>query len=403
MTSHTRLTFIAFAILISLSQAASAGQEGKGAFTVKNTATGMILTAGDANIQINPNPIEPAGLKLLIETVNKLPLPETYLAKMLEWILPTGLAGRSYFKVDAGAFGPAERKALLAAYQNVYGYRLKPGQELALTAVTVGQQTFLLPEFDQVQNGETRQAALLFHEALWVLNPEWPHKRVVTLEVAIQNYLSRPAGSSKFDPIFMTYLEFLFADPALPLIAAFTTDLENGTLPFQTKEGRLSLPQLFGGRTDVVTVQGNADTYFGINDLSRARYSLYQLSQKYPRALFPMELYKRIGNMSQSRLIGVCPAARHGTQKSLAAQIASSGWIDFRQTTELDPTLDPFMESLWNEKLRTYGEKEKHWLRKPYAAAFRIHVNKWPKQCGPLVLRIELANLEAMARALFQE
>lgn len=180
---------------------------------------GNLLTFGEANVRIFPEGLDDVpGLSLAIDFFKRLPLPDSSRGQLLSALIPVG--ARQYFKIDENDLGNEKRKILLKNYRQALGDKI-PADALRIVAVTVAKETYLLPGFFQLKDDFSR-AAILFHEALWAMNPNLGYKTVLASEVHFEKYLKENASKPElsFDSKFMQTLKIVTGDTFLGIAAA---------------------------------------------------------------------------------------------------------------------------------------------------------------------------------------
>ena len=127
------------------------------------------------------------GMNLLVKTIQAMPIHDDEKNKLLAAVLPS--KERPYYRLGSDFLDPAERSALIKKYAELLGI---PEAQVTLFAVTnpLFQRTVLFPEFYDLKS-ERSQAALLFHESLWLLGVT-DYNTIVQAEAALQNYLENP-------------------------------------------------------------------------------------------------------------------------------------------------------------------------------------------------------------------
>jgi hypothetical protein len=127
------------------------------------------------------------GMDLLVTTIRAMPIHDEEKNKLLSVVLPS--KERPYYRLGTDFLDPAERSGLIKKYSELLSI---PKDQVTLFAVTNSalRRTVLFPEFYDLKS-ERAQAALLFHESLWILGvPDY--YTIVQAEAALQNYLEHP-------------------------------------------------------------------------------------------------------------------------------------------------------------------------------------------------------------------
>ena len=162
------------------------------------------------------------ALQNLITSVVKMDLPEYYKGDFLQDIIPG--TNRHYFLIDSIS---AEEEARLVA---IYKSMIHAPSGVAVAAVTVQRDTFLIRKRFENEANDFHREKTLFHEALWADGyPIKSYQDVVNAEVTYGEYLQ----NRQFD-LFPTklYLEMtqILNDPGLLLASALIYDLRKGNI-----------------------------------------------------------------------------------------------------------------------------------------------------------------------------
>lgn len=194
---------------------------------------GNVLTLAQAGIEIPiieaPASENVAEIKVVASLIEKLALSDGIRGNLLRLLEPNG--ARKYFKIEERDLNPEKRAKLLAAYYSVIGQAVPPEDELTLVALTIGSETFLLPEFYKLSDSSAR-AAILFHEALWVRNPKLRLSSVLRAEIAIEKLLRSGAIQQKviYDFELFQVLKEALQDRYLGVVGAARKDFEKGPM-----------------------------------------------------------------------------------------------------------------------------------------------------------------------------
>lgn len=204
---------------------------------------GVYKTFYSAGLYIHPQmETEIPGSELLSNVILDLAGDDTIATKLLSTALPMG--ERKFYKVLESKMDDKVMDRLLAEYARIVD---QPADNLTIFAITdVGtQSTYLLPSFYKLS--EIEQAAILFHEAYWILNPKADYAEVVSAEMEFQKFLElKDAG--KYDMGFPKLLGRLMNDPTIPLKAAFRVDALSGkAASLISKDGKMKVNDLFLG------------------------------------------------------------------------------------------------------------------------------------------------------------
>lgn len=207
---------------------------------------GRYMTYYTARIPIKPAPastLQIPGMSYLLEKLSALTVLDEAKTQLLRATLPSGV--REYHIVPAEALSPEVRKSIVAEYAKIFHC---PESDVALFAVTdpLRNTTALFPEFFKLT--ETEQAAILFHESLWVSGKILTYQEVLDLEAAAQAYFETPQDEDAFynfhykiSNLFTPYLNNL-------LLATLYFDRANpaAKLASTAQDGKILLQDLMG-------------------------------------------------------------------------------------------------------------------------------------------------------------
>ena len=259
--------FVLFALVSSSAQAGSEGHGGGG--VIRN---GRYLTFGSAGVQIGLKPIAKVpGLPLVISVFQGMPLDDVWKGRLLSSVFPMG--ARQYFALDSADLSAERRAALIQSYSDAIGAQV-PVASLVIFAITSGTETFLLPEFFELN--ETQQAAILFHEGLWEISTDLTYRFVVDAEIAFENYVTQQKPNYAYDEALFLKLGALFKNNMIPALAAAKDDFGNG---------RLASLLNAGGALPIETIFGDhlfADDSLTFNSRSRWNAHLVQMILAHP-------------------------------------------------------------------------------------------------------------------------
>lgn len=204
---------------------------------------GKYLTFGSAKIQIGaPLLTNIPGLAMASEVIEKMPLVNQ--AKTKIWTSLQSSGERRYFQIEKKDIEPKKYEELISKYREALKQK-GAGNEIVVYAITIDKETFLLPEFYLLKEAE--QAAILFHESLWVLNPDLDYKTVIDAEIAFQSYIENSNGKYGFSESLCMSAELALEDETLCVISAAQEDLKQGRLqPFLNKKGLMPVQHLLG-------------------------------------------------------------------------------------------------------------------------------------------------------------
>lgn len=208
------------------------------------------------------------GLSFLLNKVNGLVISPSDKARLTKLFLTIGK--RKYYSVDEGKFDKEFRQELIEKYSKLMGI---PADNVTLFAVTdrSSWETFLLPEFYKLK--EVEQAAILFHESLWLLREELTYSEVVWTETVAQAYFQEPQSAERFYD-FHLQLSTLLGDIRSVLYGALVRDTQVGA--FQGREN-IRVSDLF---PDLIKLCGT--TTCNQVDISH----VIELGMKYPQSVF---------------------------------------------------------------------------------------------------------------------
>jgi hypothetical protein len=207
---------------------------------------GIYLTFGSAQVRVRPQAIETLpALQKLDRVFSQMPLEAADSGVFLGAIYPAG--DRQYFSIDEKDLDPMKHEELKRKYHEAIRFQT-PLDSLVVYAITRGTETYLLPEFFKLN--ETQQAAILFHEALWIVNPKLTYAEVIDAEIVFQDYLERNPDRYPFESQLYSRFDEILGNPTLSLLAAAKDDFKNGRLkPFLNAAGELPLVNVLGRGT----------------------------------------------------------------------------------------------------------------------------------------------------------
>lgn len=210
-------------------------------------AAGHYMTFYSAQIPILNKPLEEdeiPGLTLLIDTIFDLTLPETQKDKILKSISPDS---HTYFKVDETKIPDDEKAQILDQYAQLMGVSKT---DLTLFAVSTpdSNTTILFDSFFKLKQSE--QAAILFHEAMWLLLPKdgLNYTNIISIEMRTQAYLENPQDADAYYSFYNQLGQFSDGDDQSYMIdATLTYDLKMGNLKSPgLKNGQVYVSQFIG-------------------------------------------------------------------------------------------------------------------------------------------------------------
>ncbi|MFZ4403477.1 MAG: hypothetical protein ACOYOK_05185 [Pseudobdellovibrionaceae bacterium] len=223
----------------SLGNSGAGGSSGAGNGGGAIVRNGNLLTFAQAGVKFeipvvpvfNDPGITVPEIAIAESFAQRLALPDLVKLRLLRALVPLG--ERKYFNLQSADLSPEKKAQLLAAYQKTVG-QLPLGENFEIVAVTIGKETFLLPEFYQLTDSIAK-AAIILHEALWVYNPKLPLVEVLRTEVALENALRSPLAQEKliYEKSLFDVLTRSLGSKSLLLTGALLADLANG--PFELK------------------------------------------------------------------------------------------------------------------------------------------------------------------------
>jgi hypothetical protein len=174
--------------------------------------------------------------------ITHLPLTGRDQGKLLEAVYPAG--DRRYYRIDESDLNEFNRKELLRKYREALKSELA-NDDLTVFAITNQNETFLLPGFFKLD--EVQQAAILFHEALWVIDPKLTYGFVIDAEITLEDYLRRNTQAFPYETDLFLALSTALGNPILTIMAAAKDDFNNGRLSaLLNREGQLPIETLLG-------------------------------------------------------------------------------------------------------------------------------------------------------------
>lgn len=280
-------TIIKIAILCGLilqisplsTKAEDGGQIGNGGGGV--TRAGLVMTFYSANISINPKEKSVDEIPQLKETldffINTNLLTKKRTGEIVGALMPSET--RSYYDVDQTHFSAKDEARLIAEYARVTG---QPVANIVLFAVTdtKSKATILLPNFYKLKK-KSEQMAILFHESLWLLNPQAKYESIIKTEVAFQAHIEDPQNPEKI-------YNFIF-------LAGSKRDLLKTAVQMDIIRGILTVDGLLtdGPNRMQLTIRSlfeNPEHYFLTKDLiilqNERVITAYKLRKKFPNSMF---------------------------------------------------------------------------------------------------------------------
>lgn len=271
------------------------------------TSDGQYMTFYSAKIPAQRKPLDPSqvpGLNYLVAKVFSLKITEAVRAEILKSIFP--VSNRSYYTTNSSQFDENSKKDLRKKYAGIMGIN---EENIAVFATTnpMHNETILLPDFYKLT--ESEQAAILFHESLWILNPLLNYVNIITAEQAAQAYFEN-ANVGENVHAFYYQLSLLMEDRTIPLIAALQFDRNQGFFPSNINKNSSPLESVFG-REFLKCLADSENLSYQIPLIPSFQTACSQMlftstikySMKYPSSIFYKSLLdylKSGGNISYS-------------------------------------------------------------------------------------------------------
>ena len=219
---------------------------------------GQYLTFGSANVRLRPVSLQDIpGLNRLKETIQNMPLAPGRRGALVSAAYPAG--NRQYFAISKEELGPEQEAELLMKYLDATGYEI-PITSLVVFAVTSGTETYLLPSFFDIT--EVEQAAILFHEALWIINSSLTYNEVIDAEIAFQNYLDE--GGTGFKAQLFRILNDVFRDRTISVMAAAQDDFAHNRFNSYFGRDGMTVESIFG--RELMIVDHPREAIFHLNE-----------------------------------------------------------------------------------------------------------------------------------------
>ncbi len=250
---------------------------------------GKYLTFGSAKIELKKSALEMndiPGLKFLLDTVEKMDLTVSAKGELKEAFYP--ISDRKYFNLPPEELSPEKRTELLKEYKKILKDDI-PLESLVIYAITVGAETYILPEFYELTD-DIQRGAILFHEGLWVLNPDLKYEFVVDAEMIFEEYVRK--NMSDYDTDLYAVLRQVLKDPSFGIVAAAKYEKAKGFCP-------LTLEEVFGRKVIEIWKANRPRTYAESLEKSAAFYThrgllsghLLEMVEKNPDRPLWIELY----------------------------------------------------------------------------------------------------------------
>ncbi len=276
---YPQILFLGVIFALGLSHSAVGGETGNGGGGILRD--GRVLTFGSASIELPQNDAqisEIPGMKMLTKMLVRLNIPKRQQMKLLMAILPS--IERKYFRLPKDSLSERQEAELKKIYGDMTGVDYS---SIALFAVTdfSKKETYLLPEFFELEK-EEEQAAILWHEAAWVLGAwsfnltsgnRFSYEFVLQAEMNMQNYLEEPDVGENLRHM-MKDISIILNNKLLYLSTLAQIDLEKGSFgDLIDSEQSIPIDKIFPDTADW-------------NQSSSGYLHLLKLSADYPQSLF---------------------------------------------------------------------------------------------------------------------
>ena len=281
---------IASLIAINLSNI-YANEKGNGGGGVKEN--GVYKTFYSAGVIIKSEPeTEIPGSDIYLKTIQSLVPSGDLSTRLITSALPMG--DRSFYRILDNQMDKALMDRLLTEYTKVTN---RPNNNLAIFAITDTneQVTYLLPSFYLLS--KTEQAAILFHEAYWIMYPNANYAEVVNAEMTFQEYIEK-TSMGIFSSKLPRLLGKLTEVKTLALSASLRSDVKNKNASrLIDSSGNLLIGDLFQSNCEITSsdfpwtldstmLSMSIYCTLGKKDIS----SVISLSLKYPKSVFLKEM-----------------------------------------------------------------------------------------------------------------
>ncbi|MEK2687684.1 hypothetical protein [Bdellovibrio sp. GT3] len=181
-----------------------------------------------ANLRFDEEPESPQnipGLMRLLEEIDTMPIKSSVKGVLMSAIYPT--MDRKYYRVKDGDISEATRQGIHEQYARM----LKMSSDKVVMFAASGASsriTVLMEEFYSLKEAE--QAAILLHEALWMVSTSLTYDQVVNLEIDGQAYFQNHENYAALYR-FVTNMGQILSDRTLSLITSLAIDLKRDVLP----------------------------------------------------------------------------------------------------------------------------------------------------------------------------
>jgi hypothetical protein len=189
---------------------------------------GELQTFFSANFKFEDEPESPEkipGLVRLVNEIDKMPIKASVKGLLLSSVYPT--FDRRYYRVKGGDVDRYTREGIYREYARLMQV---PVSQLVIFAASgpLSKQTVLMKEFYSLK--ESEQAAIIFHEGLWIMNAGMTYAQVVNLEIDAQAYFE-DHNNVKALYRLVTNLGETLSDRTLPLVTALAIDFQSKNFP----------------------------------------------------------------------------------------------------------------------------------------------------------------------------
>lgn len=269
---------------------------------------GLYQTFYSAGIYINPMPeTEIPGAYLFSKTIESLSGENKNKSLLLKNALPFG--DRKFYRIMENSVDDHLMAKLIKIYAGLVN---QPSNAITLFAITDTEKkaTYLLPSYFQLK--ESEQAAILFHESLWILNPKLEYSTIINAEMAFQKFVELKS-IGKFDLALPVFLSQFFNDKSISLKSAFIADSQKPTNGIVNSDRTILVKNLIADIDNcekdyafsllklnpiIETVQLNDILTCEINNQNID--SLNSLLEKYPQSFFLKELINVLSSNNES-------------------------------------------------------------------------------------------------------
>lgn len=240
---------------------------------------GRYMTFYTAGLYVEPQAntkVEIPSLDDLMKFVSSMSFISEYSkTPILNAILPSNQ--HEYYTVDSKLFDQATISRLKAEFKRVTG---QPVRDIALYALTDTEkrQTFLLPAYFSLSSKD--QAAILFHEAYWLLHPRTTYNEVVSAEMAFEAVLDQSNNQARIVDL-MSYI----SSPGDRYTYAVNTDVASGALgELVNEKGQIPLQTLLGDQFLRCLISSRDSIYSNPQCTMLFNLSLAKLASEHPNS-----------------------------------------------------------------------------------------------------------------------